>query len=286
MTTYRALPDNLKSLADATQYYLTNELGLNSINIEKEIDRNIDFRPTLSATSTDKHIICAEVVDRLLTPDIEHFILACRNHSLPVKPYIVVLQGSFSAYPQHALKFARENGVAILEISPPSHGQLITALPLALSLSGLRKFETQSFPKKYREPLKQAIETFKNGNPVKGCSEVYDEIEQLTRRIGKKCATIPGGLKQTTSYDWDKEAWSKILDFMNKQIDRSAIQCPLLNNQLFSRLIGMTEFRNETGHKPASLTKRVERDKQLRTRFESAVDELKLWIEASKALKV
>jgi hypothetical protein len=47
-----------------------------------------------------------------------------------------------------------------------------------------------------------------------------------------------------------------------------------------------TEYRNETGHKPASLPKKIERDKQLRTRFESAMDELGRLIEAARPLRV
>lgn len=286
MNTYRALPDNLKDFADATQKYLAKELGLTAIKIEHEVHREIEFRPTLSAVSTDKHIICAEVVELLFTPDIEQFVLACRNHSLPVKLYVAVRKGQFQAYDQKALKLARENGVAILEVSPPNHGLLITNPPVSLSLGGLRTFNLHNFPAKYREPLKQAIETFKGGNPAKGCADVYDEIEQLTRRIGRKCEGISSGLKQTGKIDWEKGNWAPALEFLKSHVNKVAIGCPQLNNQLISRLIGMTEYRNETGHKPSSLEKKIERDKQLRTRFESAMDELGYWIEASRPLRV
>ena len=286
MNTYRALPDNLKNFADATQKYLAKELGLAAIKIEQEVHPEIDFRPTLSAISTDKHVICAEVVEQLFTPDIEKFVLACRNHSLPVKLYVAVRKGQFQAYDQKVLRIARENGIAILEVAPPNHGVLITNPPVSLSLGGLRAFSLQVFPPKYREPLKQAIETFKSGNPAKGCSEVYDEIEQLTRRIGRKCEGIPGALKQTGKINWEQGNWAPVLEFLKSNVDKAAIKCPHLNSQLVSRLIGMTEYRNETGHKPSSLQKKIERDKQLRTRFESAMDELGYWIEASRPLRV
>jgi hypothetical protein len=286
MNTYRALPDNLKEYADATQKYLSKDLGLTAIKIEQEVHREIEFRPTLSAISTDKHIICAEVVEQLFAPDIEAFVLACRNHSLPVKLYVTVAKGQFQSYEPKVLKFARENGVAILEISLPNHGALITNPPVSLSLGGLRSFNLQEFPAKYREPLKQAIETFKSGNPAKGCSDVYDEIEQLTRRIGQKCAGITGGLKKNGNFDWDKESWSNVLEFLKINVDKVKTGCPNLNNQLFSRLIGMTEYRNETGHKPSSLQKKIDRDKQLRTRFESAMDELGCLIDAARILRV
>jgi hypothetical protein len=286
MNTYRALPDNLKEYADAAQKYLMKELGLSAIKVEQEVHREIEFRPTLSSISPDKHIICAEVVEQLFTPDIETFVLACRNHSLPVKLYVTVRKGQFQAYDQKALKTARENGVAILEVSPPSHGMLITNPPVSLSLGGLRAFTLHEFPKRYREPLKQAVETFKGGNPAKGCSEVYDEIEQLTRRIGRKCEGIPGGLSSTGVIDWERGSWNPALEFLKKNVNKAAINCPQLTNQLLSRLIGMTEYRNESGHKPSSLPKKIERDKQLRTRFESAMDELGSLIEAVKPMRI
>lgn len=286
MTTYRALPDNLKDYADATIKYLSKELGLAAIKIEHEVHPDVEFRPTLSAVSTDKHIVCAEIVEHLFTPDIEAFVLSCRNHSLPVKLYVTVPKGQIQSYDPKILKFAHENGVAILEVAPPHHGVLITGQPISLSLGGLRKFDLQQFPAKYRAPLKQAIETFKGGNPPKGCSDVYDEIEQLTRRIGRKCAGITGGLKKNGNFDWDKESWANVLEFLRINVDKAKIGCPNLNNQLFSRLIGITEHRNETGHKPSSLQKRIDRDEQLRTRFESAMDALGCLIDAARPLHV
>lgn len=286
MNTYRALPDNLKDFADAAHKYLSRELGLTAIKIEHEVHPEVEFRPTLSAVSTDKYIICAEIVEQLFTPDIEAFVLSCRNHSLPVKLYVTVPKGQIQSYDPKVLKFAHENGVAILEVDLSHHGVLITGQPVSLSLGGLRKFNLQEYPAKYRAPLKQAIETFKGGNPPKGCSDVYDEIEQLTRRTGRKCEGITDGLRRNCNFDWDRESWVNVLEFLKSNVDKAKIGCPNLNNQLFSRLIGITEYRNETGHKPSSLQKRIDRDKQLRTRFESAMDELGHLIEAVRPLRI
>ncbi|MFN7219522.1 MAG: hypothetical protein ACK5UX_02645 [Burkholderiales bacterium] len=286
MGTYRALPNNLTEVADATQRYLKDELGLNSIEIEREIDQRIDFRPTLQSLSPDKHIVCVEVVENLFPPEIERFVLACRNHGLPVKLYVVVRAGQVTAYDAKALKFAKENGVGILEVTPPSQGALISGSPVSQSLGGLRSFDLSVFPSKYREPLKQAIETFRTGNPAKGCSDVYDELEQLTRRLGKKCGARSGALKQTPTFNWDVEPWAKILEFLKQNLDKRAAGTPQLTNQFFSRLIGLTEHRNDTGHKPASLAKKIQRDSELRTRFEVAMDELGKLIVATKSLRL
>jgi hypothetical protein len=288
MATYRALPDNLKEFADIAKKYLAKELGLGigSMTIEGEIHPEIDFRPTINVLSGDKHLICAEVVENDITLAIERFVLSCKNHALPVKLYVVVGKGAVKAYDPKQLRFARENGVSILEVSPPSNGVLINNPPLSLSLGGLRGFNLQEFPSKYREPLRQAIETFKGGNPAKGCSDVYDELEQLTRRIGKKCEKKANGLKKAAGFDWDVTGWSNILEFLKNNLNKTVVGCPNLSDRLFSRVIGMTDYRNEVGHKPSSLRKRIERDTQLKTRFESAMDELKAWIDASKALRV
>lgn len=289
MADYRVLASNLKDLADSTiQYFILNNGAKNSnIKIEAEVHPDISFRPTLSYIKSDGHIVCAEVIDAFNLPEIERFVLACKNNSLPVLLYIVIQKDAMPQIDTKILKTVKDNGVAILEINPPNHGTLITNAPLSLSLGGLRSFKLSDFPSIYREPLNSAINTFKQGNPGKGCSEVYDEIESLTRRIGKKISAITNGFSQTSNFNWDTHSWALTIEFMRDKINRAVINnCPELKTQLFNRLLGLTEYRNAAGHKPTSLAKLIERDKQLRTRFESAVDELNNLIRASKPLRL
>ncbi|MFZ5544508.1 MAG: hypothetical protein ACOZJZ_13185 [Pseudomonadota bacterium] len=289
MTVYRVLPTHLHGTADAAAKYLTRELGLsaNAIKIEQEVHPSVDFRPTIQALSSDKHLICVEVVEALFPTELQAFILSCRNHSVPVKLYCAIPDGSHSEVSTKSLQFASENGIAILEINPQSaNGKILNSPPISLSLGGLRSYRLTDYPKKYREPLKQAIETFRSGNPSKGCAQVYDEIEQLSRRIGRKVSTITGGLSHAAGFDWNTVQWNNLLEFLKKNLQPSVVGCPELRPQLLSRLVGMTEYRNEAGHKPASLQKLMDRDRSLKTRFESAMDELLKLIEASKALKV
>ncbi|MCX5825109.1 MAG: hypothetical protein NTY86_16850 [Deltaproteobacteria bacterium] len=286
MNTYRVLPSHLHGIADATALYLANHVGVPVPKIELEINPEIDFRPTLHSIARDKHIICAEIVDSFIMHNIEQFVPACKNHSIPVKLYIAVAKGQFQQIDLHALKFAKENGVAIVEISPPNHGTIITSPPLSLSLGGLRVFRISDFPTRYRENVQKAIETFRQGNPVKGCSEIYDEIESLTRRVGLKCAAIAKGLINSPNFDWNTENWANIIEFLKNHLDVRAVHCPNLKKQLFSRIAGLTEYRNESGHKVRSTTKLILRDRQLRTRFESAMDVLVDLIKASAPLKL
>jgi hypothetical protein len=286
---YRVLPSHLHGTADAAAKYFTNQLGLKSSSImpESEVNPNVDFRPTLQAISGDKHIICIEIVEKLYPPEINNFILSCRNHSIPAKLYCVFPFGAFEQVDVKAIQFATENGIALYEVNPVSgNGKHVIGTPVSLSLGGLRPFRLTDFPSKYRASLKGAIDTFKGGNPSKGCAQVYDELEQLTRRIGKKCHGIPGALKKRAGFDWEKEAWHNEVEFLKANLDRTAAACPELKHPLLSRVAGITEYRNETGHKPSSVDKLIARDISLKTRFESAMDELLNLITAVKPLRV
>ncbi len=286
---YRVLPSHLHGTADVAAKYFTSQLGLksSSIAVESEVNANVDFRPTLQAVSADKHIICIEIVEKLYPPEIHNFLLSCRNHSVPAKLYCVFPSGAFAQVDVKALQFASENGIALYEVNPATgNGKHIVGTPVSLSLGGLRQFRLTDFPSKYRASLKEAIDTFKGGNPSKGCAQVYDELEQLTRRIGKKCHNIPGALRKTAAFDWEKEPWHNEVEFLKANLDKSVVACPDLKAHLLSRVAGITEYRNETGHKPNSVDKLIARDISLKTRFESAMDELLNLISASKPLRV
>lgn len=289
MTVYRVLATHLQSTADAAIKYMVSELGLStgSVKVEAEIHPAVEFRPTLQALTSEKQIVCVEVVDTLYPPELHTFVLSCRNHSIPAKLYCAFPAGTVAQVDTKALQFASENGIGILEVNPGNgHGKLLNQPPVALSLGGLRKFDLSAYSAKLRPPLRAAVDTFRSGNPAKGCSQVYDEIEQLTRRIGKKCEKLPGALKKSGQFDWEKAPWQSALEFLKANLDPAAAKCPLLKGQLLNRLIGMTEFRNETGHKPSSLKKMIERDIALKTRFESAMDDLAKLAEAARPLKV
>jgi len=49
-------------------------------------------------------------------------------------------------------------------------------------------------------------------------------------------------------------------------------RCPKVSRPLLARILGITEHRNELGHKPRNRAARVKRDQELRTRFEAAAD--------------
>jgi hypothetical protein len=282
---YRVLAEPLQPCADLAAQHFKAHFGLAGVKVESELDASIAFRPTFHGRLPDGHLLCAEVADAPLPPGIHEFIIEARNESLPARLWVVIPRGQVNTVSTKDLGFLRENGVGLLEISDQGVASMLAGPPLSMSLTGLRQFKLSDFPAKQREDIRKAIDTFKGGNPAKGCAEVYDVLEQLTRRILMRADKVSNGLRQAYSGDPAKDAWASILEFLRKQLDRQATGCPLLTTQLFNRLIGITEFRNETGHKPKNLAQLKARDRQLRTRFEGACDELLTLIRASAPLR-
>lgn len=286
---YRALAPHLHGAADAVLKYFIANHGIKNSNIvvEEGVDPNVEFAPTFTLTTDDKELICIEILENLYPPEIKDFVLGCKNHSVPAKLYCALLSEPEDQVETRAYQFATDNGIGLLGVDPANYGiRKINNNALSLSLGGLRTFKMGDYPSSYRAALQSAIDTFKNGNPGKGCLDVYQEIEHLTRRIGKRAASISGGLRSTASFNWDTQAWANIAEFLKTHLDTTVCKCPDLRPQLFNRIIGMTEYRNDVGHKPKTLAKRIERDRLAKTRFEGAMDELLILINASKPLRL
>lgn len=280
---YRVLAEPLQPTAEAAISYFKNHHGAKAVSIEEEIDPVIQFRPTFHGMLPDKHLLCAEVSEVPMPPGIHDFILQARNESLPARFWVVLPKGVVRSVDTAVLKFFKDNGVGLLEIDAASANILVSP-PLSMSLTGLRQFKVTEFPAKYRDDIRRGIETFRNGNPAKACADIYDIIEAITRRILAKAIKVQPGL--TCKLDPEKDSWAAVLEFLRNRLDRKSLNCPQLTVQLFNRLIGMTEFRNESGHKPRTLDQLRNRDRQLRTRFEAACDELHAVIKASGPLRI
>lgn len=281
---FRVLDDHLQALAVAAGKYFTQHHSCTAIRAEAEIEPQVNFRPTLCGSYPDRHLLCVEVGEAPVPPGISNFVLECRNFGIPARIWVAIPKG-LKQIDMHDLVFIRDNGLGLIEVSDSGHVQVLEGPPLSQSASGLRRVKVSQFPKRYRAPLASAFDTFVRGNPAKGCSEVYDEIEGLTRRIAKKAMATPGGLRRPPAFDIDKEAWANVLEFLRENLDKAACKCPNLTKPTFNRVLGMTEFRNDAGHKPNTLAKLRERDRQLRTRFESAIDELAVLVRESAKLK-
>jgi hypothetical protein len=283
---FRALPGHLIPLAETAARHFAREYGIQLVRFkaEAEISPDIPYRPTLHAQKSDGSIIAIDVSDLAVPAELNSLILGCKNHAIPLKLWVAVPYDGIGAYRPAEMHFIRENGLGLVELHVDGRRRQIVGPPLALSLTGLRAIRYSDFPARYRDDLRNAYDTFVNGNPAKGCSLVYDELEALTRRICKK-AQARGLLNRTPNFNVDTEAWNNVLAFLRSNFNRTLAGCPDLTDALLSRLQGLTEYRNEAGHKPKSLKKLMARDKRLRTRFEAAIDELQLLVDAAKPLK-
>ncbi len=284
---FRHLPAQLWPVAEAAARFFRNNWGISKFKVEEPIDHRIQRRPTLHAVMRDHHFLCVEVSETPYPTGLDSFVLDSRDHFLPVRLFVALPAGSTNADYPRDLQRAQDHGVGVLEVTGGRAKKIHDAL--SLSLAGLRPIELPKVPQKYRFALSQAESTFRNGNPAKGCSELYDEIEGLSRKIAEK--TRKKGLWQTPkpggkvpTIDFAKAGWARVVRTLIEHLNFN--KCPSIDQPLLGRVLGITPHRNASAHKPKSLADLVRRDKQLRTRFENAADVLLDLIQAAKPLRV
>lgn len=270
---YQVLPTNLHSTADRVRGYLRNDYGVQRIVTEQSIDDEVDWRPTISGSTRDHHIVCVEVTDASYSDSLDKAVLQCMTRGLPVRLFIAfpgdeVSDKSF----RKTINDARERGIGIIEVRR-RRCKLIHAA-IALSLASVRRVDPKRYSTKRRQAVVDAQATFLNGDPVKGCSRIYDEIESLSRALAKKAADKgwwpPSG-------DLDTKAWARLMDTLIDDVDMAALRRASnrkVDRALLNRVRALTPHRNEAGHKPRNRVALIRRDSQLRTRFEHASDVL------------
>jgi hypothetical protein len=276
---YKILAPGLHETADAAINWFIEKWGLQQsrITIETPFDPDINFRPTFVAALADGHILCIEVAGNIYSNTLDSVVLDCLAKGLPVK---LVVASPKSKDPDYStkLKSAKRAGVGVFEVD--SQSGLMIQVPLSLSLAGLRSLELKDFPKRYRQPLQHAHQMFRDGEPSKACSLVYDELEGACRNLGKRC--IKKGLWSSKGLKVESDAWATVMRSLDQGLNRSDPHAKKITSALIARIIGITSHRNESGHKPKNLRERSRRDQELRTRFEGGVDLLKDLLNASR----
>lgn len=285
--TYRSLVPQLHSTADIAIAWFAKEWGIsmNGVKIEAQIHRDVDFRPTFSVKANDCSTLCVEVRDSVYAPILDSFVLRCQSLGLPAKLIVAVPNGSVAGGRAEELKTAKRFGIGVLEVD--EHGGAIIQQPLLLSLTALQPIDRLAFPSKYRQSLALAEQMFRDGYPEKGCAAVYDELEALFRKFAAK-AVAGSWLTAPLTTDLKKSPpWGKLIKEVDTKLKRGGCPCPKeVSETLMAQIQGITPFRNETGHKPKDIAARTKRDRELRTRFESAVNLLLAFITATKGLRL
>jgi hypothetical protein len=282
---YTILPEPLHPVADLTIEYFIKHRGVRSstIQIEQPLAPDVRFRPTFTARTSDHYTLCVEVAEEVYTNSRDEFVLTCLSKALPVKLFISIPTNTKDPGYSQKLQTARSRGVGVIEIDEHSTNVIQEALPLYLS--GVRQIDVKTFPAKLREALVKAETTFRNSSPEKGCATIYEEIESICRIAGQKTHDA-GHWKQQTNFNFQKDPWAKLMQLMEDHLDINLAKCPDLSRALIARIHGLTTYRNDSGHKPANAKALINRNRQLRTRFEGAVDVLSDLVAAVKPLRV
>ena len=286
---YRALSDYLHSTADAAQDYFKANLGLTRLQTEAAADKRIEYCPTFHGQDSEHYVISVDVSDTIYHSTRWHFVTECQQLSLPVKQYVVLPSGQSYSDFKNDLALAKKAGIGVLEIKPDGGEVTPFADPLPLSLTGLRHFDPSDFPTKYRTPVRNAIQTFRGGDPNKGCANVYDEIEQLTRLIALKTHKLGmwnQPLSDPATLTDPRTPWVRVVKKLDSGLDRKGDKrAGGMTSALLAQVHGITRHRNQSGHKPTGKRALVRRDARLRTRMEDALDLLQDLIEASKPIR-
>lgn len=282
---YQALADPLRPVADAVAAFFRREEGATKFKVEKSVDGGGRYCPTLQATCPDGSIVAVEVNEGGYTTPLDTFVLECQRNGVPVRLFVAAPLGAPAGDLLELHRSARSRGIGVLEVDEAVVTKHIPAL--RLSLTGLRAIERNTFPKRIRQPLVAAEETFRNGDPAQGCARVYGVVERCSRRVcldvASKNLWKNGVSMPTHKVAWyETSPWAGVMKLVAESGDwkRMRIAGIDIPDNLWSQIRGLTGHRNETGHEPSSLKALQTRDTRLRTRFEHAVDTVEELLEA------
>jgi hypothetical protein len=95
-----------------------------------------------------------------------------------------------------------------------------------------------------------------------------------------------GCWKQSVTAKFESASWAALMELMGDNLDSKKAKCPALTKAFIARIHGITPHRNESGHKPRDANALMKRDRELRTRFESAIDLLTDLLIAVRPLRI
>lgn len=281
---YRILPLGLQTTADAAAAWFISEWGIKkgSVVVEEQFHPDVNFRPTFHVRLSDGHLLCIEVAEKIYDNTLDSVSLSCREKGLPVKLFVAVPKGVSDSDYAKRLRDAKLSGVGILEVDSVS-GQIVQQA-LSFSLAGVRHIDLKDFPARFRQKLQHAHQVFRDGDPSKACSLIYDEIEGSFRSFAEKSAKK--GLWVNPNLDISRAPWASLIGEIDRRLNRNSPFTNEIKPALLARMLGMTPHRNDAGHKIRDLRALIKHDKELRTRFEAAVDLLRDFLESAKKFRL
>jgi hypothetical protein len=288
MTPYVVLDKALHGFAEEAKEYFSSVYGLpkSRFQIEKQVSPELGYRPTLHVTTAEQTLLCVDVVSGYYTDTLDTFVLGCINIGLPVELFLAVPFDSPAAMKD--ITRAAQSGIGILQVGGST--PLIVRTPVSLSLASVGRPRLKDFPRKYRPAIDKALQTFLGNDPATGALLLYQEIEDLTRRLAsevdrKGCWRALKAGASSPGLRWEKDSWQNVSEALVKHLDSQKLACPQLTLPLLGRILGLSDHRNLVGHKMRNVKDRIKRDREMRPRFEYAADTLRELLAACGPLK-
>lgn len=287
--TFLVLPSPLHSTAAAAEEYF-RQRGARAFKYETPLHPDLELRPTLTATLADKSILCVDVSTKAYNNSLDRFVLDAFTGNWPIHLYVAIPDTKDPDFGTN-LRRAKKNGVGVILLQDGVQ-PTVYAKAVSLSLLGLTKTDLKEFPARVRPAIVEAEETFRDGNPNKGCQAMFEELEDITRRCaiatqkkGYWRAPKPG--ETPPPKHLDKDAWAPVLESMETYLEfKNVPNSPKLTKALVAATRGQTDPRNQTSHKPKDLAARKKRDRRLREWFEQGRELLFRWHDATRTMKL
>lgn len=266
-----SLSEALRPMAKAVEKYFRESRGLQAIKEEKPVV-GTKLVPFVQGKTVEGEFVCIDFSeDKAFPPTVSSLVKSLSDAQIPARVYIALpAEASNGRYGQEFQEAKRE-GVGILLVDADGNVS-VAREALNVLCKGVRKIKVENFPVEMREHLTRAQNTYLDGNPSKGCGELYDLLENVCRRIAK-AAHSRGDWSGTAPFDFETAAWNTLIKHAAAHMNFNNLNDLTVTE--WEALLSMPRPRNDSGHLSMSISKRRERDEQLRTRFESASDALK-----------
>lgn len=258
--TYTFLSPSLHSTADKVKLFLTNMNGIRRVNIEIPVAEQITISPTLWGVSPRGFLICVEVSEGPYPLTMDTLILDCITSALPIKVYVAKPASKSAEKDEQLMRRLSEKGGGLIIVSDTDVQILLPAIELSLLIPEI-SFHTIS--KTLRPAVREAYNTYKNGDPVNGVKAICEEVEAYIRKIAKKFKRR-GIIPPNCNLNFDRCPLANVIDQLN-------INNCIRNKALLGRCSAVTEVRNNSDHPPINLTRRKARHLKLKTNFNWAL---------------
>jgi hypothetical protein len=284
---YQYLGNDLHDLANVAKEYFAKTYGAKKFICEMPLESGLELRPTWQAQMQGHYLLCVEVCVVLQARKFSDLVTKCVTGGHPIRLWVVVPNSS--SVLQRELKEAADKGIGLAQADEAGTSLFEFSKPVALSLFGLRPPDYTRIPTGRREIIKRAEDAFRDGSPERGCQELGQELELLTRKFAEHShaqgwwKTVPQPVPK-----FAKANWVPLLDTLNDCINQGAVQakCAIFKKAHVGGASSRALFRNQVSHAPKNTKELKRRDERLRTEFEATLDLLLDWYEIMKMLKL